>query len=133
MLSAGRLLSGIALLLVVVTVFLGCQQNPPGASLEAPELLMDRTIRTGMSQTQISSVLGAPKVIQHGSRGAEQGIDIWLFDVAAKGAVYQKQQGLEAMTLKVNVNPGVSSDGTVEVKFDENGKAESFTYQAKNF
>ncbi len=111
---------------------IACQQNP--APVEHLETIVEKTIRSGMSQVEIIEVIGAPKVIQKGARGAQAGIEIWLFDVKAKSIVRQKQGDQDALIVQVNVDPSVKSTRTtLEVRFDPDGSAVSFSYQEKNF
>lgn len=99
------------------------------------QILVDKKIRTGMTQNEISEVLGPPKIIQKGARGSEKNVEVWLFDVNATQSTEIKEAGQDALLLKVDINPlNQSTGGTVEVRFDiKNKKAESLSYQEKDF
>lgn len=99
--------------------------------------LVEQKLRAGMHRNQIVSTLGSPKVIQNGARPGEKNKEIWLFDIKVKDIAYTKNsRGQEEVLLKFVSDPYAKVPqkvGTIEVKFNQRGRAESIIYTVKTF
>lgn len=96
--------------------------------------VVQKEIRKGMTQSDVIAVLGSPNIVTRDSTGKET----WVYDKIASEASYSKDNGFIFLILG-----GYSKQGeaisttqktlTVIIKFDENGKVESFSYHSSKF
>lgn len=122
------------LLLFLLSLLLACQQTPPVQKVEHLEILVEKILTTGMSQAEIIETIGAPKIIQKSARGAESGVENWLFDVRAKSVQRRLENNKQVLWLNIDIDPTMDrTHTTVEVRFDPDGLAQSFSYQEKRF
>ena len=148
-------LTGFSLLIFVLLS--GCmtaaqhQQSLP--STQGRELtvgIVQKEIRLGMSQADVATALGSPNIVTRDNEGKET----WIYDKIATEASYSRDSGglgggagsggvpgstliLGWLTGGYSKEAGASSTTqktlTVIIRYDRNGKVESFAYHSSKF
>jgi len=112
--------------------------------------IVQKEIRVGMSQADVATALGSPNIVTRDSEGKET----WIYDKIATEASYSRDSGglgggagaggIAGTTLILGlVGGGYSKEAgatattqktlTVILKFNKDGKVESFSYHASKF
>jgi outer membrane protein assembly factor BamE (lipoprotein component of BamABCDE complex) len=112
--------------------------------------IVQKEIRTGMSQADVAEVLGSPNIVTRDSEGKET----WIYDKIASEASYSNSsagvggQGLGAASPGSSLLLGMISGGyskeagatsstqktlTVLIKYGKNNLVESFSYHTSKF
>jgi len=112
--------------------------------------VVQKEIRTGMSQADVATALGSPNIVTRDNEGKET----WIYDKIATEASYSRDSGgmgggvgssgvagttliLGWLTGSYSKEAGASSTTqrtlTVIIRFDKDGKVESFAYHASKF
>jgi outer membrane protein assembly factor BamE (lipoprotein component of BamABCDE complex) len=139
-------------MIALILFFIGC--NPAYhqeklASTKEREMtvgLVQKEIRVGMSQTEVSEALGSPNIVTKDENGKES----WVYDKIASEASYSKSNvggaaggaGTTGNTLLLGLILGGYESGatsttqktlTVVIKFDQDHLVESFSYHSSKF
>lgn len=112
--------------------------------------IVQKEIRTGMTQAEVAEALGSPNIVTRDAEGKET----WVYDKIASEVSYSKDSGsisgvggaggAPGTTLIIGLLGGGYSKQsgavaqtqktlTVIIKFDKAGKVESFSYHASKF
>lgn len=96
--------------------------------------IVKREIRKGMSVTEVAEALGSPNITDRDDQGRER----WIYDKIATEASYsQSQSSLFLILGGISNQSGASGTTqrtlTVIIKFDGNGKVESYSYHQSKF
>lgn len=110
--------------------------------------VVQKEIRTGMSQAEVAEALGSPNIVTKDSEGNES----WIYDKIATEVSYSKDSGglfggagglienwrlLPAGGATYSRSAGAAAQTqktlTVVIKFDENAKVKSLSYHASKF
>lgn len=112
--------------------------------------IVQKEIRAGMSQADVAAALGSPNIVTRDSEGKET----WIYDKIATEASYSRDSGglgggagaggIAGTTLILGLVGGSYSKEagaiattqktlTVILKFNKDGKVESFSYHASKF
>ncbi|WP_297987686.1 outer membrane protein assembly factor BamE [uncultured Anoxybacillus sp.] len=96
--------------------------------------IVQKEIRTGMSQADVASALGSPNIVTRDSSGKET----WVYDKVATEASYSKSHGYGTiLILGFSKDAGAVSTTqktlTVVIKFNEKNLVESFSYHTSKF
>lgn len=96
--------------------------------------LVQKEIRTGMSQADVAEALGSPNIVTKDSSGKET----WIYDKFARTASYKSRSAyFTILILGVSGDKGsyTSSEKTltVVIKFNDAGQVEKLTYHASKF
>jgi outer membrane protein assembly factor BamE (lipoprotein component of BamABCDE complex) len=127
------------------------QQSLPSTQEREMTLgIVQKEIRTGMSQADVAAALGSPNIVTIDSEGKET----WIYDKIATEASYSRDSGglgggagaggIPGTTLILGLfSGGYSREAgaasttqktlTVIIKFDKNNKVESFSYHSSKF
>jgi outer membrane protein assembly factor BamE (lipoprotein component of BamABCDE complex) len=134
----------MSLLGLAVIVSFGCMsaaqhQASLGSAKEREMTLgvVQKEIRTGMSQADVAEALGSPNIVTKDSDGNET----WIYDKIASEVSYSKGGSstgiLVALFAGGSKEAGASSSTqrtlTVVIKFDHDGKVQSSSYHASKF
>jgi outer membrane protein assembly factor BamE (lipoprotein component of BamABCDE complex) len=129
----------LAALLASVTV--GCtsaaqhQQRLDSAADRAMTLgVVQRTIRTGLTQDEVVTALGSPNIVTRDAEGRET----WVYDKVASEASYSNSQAYGTiLVLGAGQAAGASSSSqrtlTVAIKFGPDRRVETFSYHGSRF
>ncbi len=96
--------------------------------------VVQREIKKGMAGASVVEALGSPNIVTKDEKERET----WVYDKIATEASYsESQNGLFLILGGFNNQSGASSTTqrtlTVVIKFDPNGRVESFTYHQSKF
>ena len=96
--------------------------------------VVQREIKKGMAGASVVEALGSPNIVTKDEKERET----WVYDKIATEASYsESQNGLCLILGGFNNQSGASSTTqrtlTVVIKFDPNGRVESFTYHQSKF
>lgn len=96
--------------------------------------VVQREIKKGMAGASVVEALGSPNIVTKDEKERET----WVYDKIATEASYsESQNGLSLILGGFNNQSGASSTTqrtlTVVIKFDANGRVESFTYHSSKF
>lgn len=96
--------------------------------------LVQKEIRTGMSQADVALALGSPNIVTKDSSGKET----WIYDKIARTASYKSRSAyFTILILGVSGGSGYYTSSektlTVVIKFNDNGQVEKLTYHASKF
>lgn len=99
--------------------------------------VVQKEIRTGMSQADVAVALGSPNIVTKDSEGHET----WIYDKIASEVTYSKDSGgtgiLIALFGGYSRDSGAASSTertlTVVIKFDDAGQVKSTSYHASKF
>lgn len=96
--------------------------------------VVQREIKKGMAGASVVEALGSPNIVTKDEKERET----WVYDKIATEASYsESQNGLFLILGGFNNQSGASSTTqrtlTVVIKFDANGRVESFTYHSSKF
>ena len=96
--------------------------------------LVQREIHKGMSQADVATVLGSPNIVTNDGSGRET----WIYDkIASEASVSQSNAYGTLLLLGVGGASGAVSTTqrtlTVILKFDEQKRVDSFSYNASKF
>jgi len=134
----------IALLFLVLGFMSGCmsvaQHQQSLSSTQERETtvgVVQKEIRTGMSQADVAAALGSPNIVTRDSDGKET----WIYDKIATEASYSKDSGGTGLILSLlgvySKEAGAASSTqktlTVIIKFNERQLVDSFSYHASKF
>ena len=143
-LLAGVLMSGC------MTAAQHQQTLPSTQEREMTVGIVQKEIRAGMSQADVAAALGSPNIVTKDSEGKET----WIYDKIATEASYSRDRGglgggagaggIAGTTLILGLVGGSYSKEagamsttqktlTVILKFNKDGKVESFSYHASKF
>jgi len=137
---------------LVISVILGCtpayhQQNLNSSKEKEMTVgIVQKEIRTGMSQVDVAQALGSPNIVTNDKDGKET----WIYDKIASEASYSSSSvggvggagGVTGNTLILGLIGGDYRSGaasktqktlTVIIKFDNNKAVESFNYHSSKF
>ncbi len=130
------------ILLLAISFFLfGCtnvnQHKQELLSNKERELtigIVQKEIKVGMSQSDVSNILGSPNIVTRDSNGKES----WVYDKIATEASYTRNSAYGTLIFTgASGQSGVSSTTqktlTVIIKFDSNNNVESFSYHTSKF
>jgi outer membrane protein assembly factor BamE (lipoprotein component of BamABCDE complex) len=133
-----------AFALVAIFLILGCasaaqhqQKLHSSQERETTVGIVQKEIRTGMSQDQVATILGSPNIVTRDSSGKET----WIYDKIATEASYSKDSGGTGLILSLigvySREAGAFSTTqktlTVIIKFNKDGLVKSFSYHASKF
>ncbi|GBD39836.1 Outer membrane protein assembly factor BamE [bacterium HR37] len=133
-----------AFALVAIFLIFGCasaaqhqQKLHSSQERETTVGIVQKEIRTGMSQDQVATILGSPNIVTRDSSGKET----WIYDKIATEASYSRDSGGTGLILSLigvySREAGAFSTTqktlTVIVKFNKDGLVESFSYHASKF
>lgn len=133
----------IVLLLVLGFMF-GCmsagQHQQSLSSTQERETtvgVVQKEIRIGMSQADVTTVLGSPNIVTRDSYGKET----WIYDKIATEVSYSKDSGGTGLILSLvgvySKEAGTASSTqktlTVIIKFNDRQLVDSFSYHASKF
>jgi outer membrane protein assembly factor BamE (lipoprotein component of BamABCDE complex) len=96
--------------------------------------IVQREIRKGMSQADVATVLGSPNIVTNDGSGRET----WIYDkIASEASVSQSSSYATLLLLGVGGASGAASTTqrtlTVILKFDDQKRVDSFSYNASKF
>lgn len=96
--------------------------------------VVQKEIKTGMSQADVATVLGSPNIVTRDSNGRET----WVYDKIASEALRSESSAYGTLILvgAFGSSGAVSTTQktlTVIIKFNENTNVESFSYHASKF
>jgi len=96
--------------------------------------VIQKEIKKGMTQTDVTVALGAPNVVTKDAEGKET----WVYDRIARTVSYSGSGLNTVLLLGVYENRKSAKDVsettlTVVIKFDENHLVESFSYHSSKF
>lgn len=96
--------------------------------------IVQREIRKGMSGAEVAEALGSPNIVTKDEKERET----WVYDKIATEASYsQSQNNLFLILFNTSSQQGAASTTqrtlTVVIKYDANGKVDSFTYHQSKF
>lgn len=133
-----------AFALVAISLILGCanaaqhqQKLHSSQERETTVGIVQKEIRTGMSQDQVATILGSPNIVTRDSSGKET----WIYDKIATEASYSKDSGGTGLILNLigvySREAGAFSTTqktlTIIIKFNKDRLVESFSYHASKF
>ena len=134
----------LALALLATLVAPGCMtaadhQRSLGSTREREMTLgvVQKEIRTGMSQADVAAALGSPNIVTKDGAGRET----WIYDKIASEASFSQDAGGTGLILSLlgvySRTAGAASSTqrtlTVVIRFNEKSEVESFTYHASKF
>ncbi|MGQ3683917.1 MAG: outer membrane protein assembly factor BamE domain-containing protein [Candidatus Loosdrechtia sp.] len=131
------LIKYIFLFLVLITGCTNVDHHQKLSSTKERELtvgVVQKEIKTGMSQANVAAVLGSPNIVTRDSTGRET----WVYDKIASEASRSESSTYGTLILV----GAFGSSGTISttqktltviIKFDENANVESFSYHASKF
>ena len=99
--------------------------------------VVQKEIRTGMSQADVAAALGSPNIVTKDGAGRET----WIYDKIASEASFSQDAGGTGLILSLlgvySRTAGAASSTqrtlTVVIRFNEKSEVESFTYHASKF
>lgn len=96
--------------------------------------VVQREIRKGMAGASVVEALGSPNIVTKDDKERET----WVYDKIATEASYsESQNGLFLILGSISNQSGAASTTqrtlTVVIKFDANGRVETFTYHQSKF
>lgn len=127
--------------LVVLILQSGCMtaadhQRSLGSSQEREMTLgvVQKEIRSGMSQADVATALGSPNIVTKDDEGKET----WIYDKIASEASYSTSAaGVGILIAGYSQRAGASSSTqktlTVVIKYDRKGTVESVAYHSSKF
>lgn len=124
-------------IVLIVAILSGCGGGKKTQTARERELtlgVVQKDIRTGMSQADVVEALGSPNIVTKDSSNKET----WVYDKIATEASYSRSGGFWTLILF-----GMSGESgrtqttqrtlTVVIKFDKKSQVESLTYHASKF
>ena len=136
-----RRLTGMVLLVCLMIMMCGCgaayhaRQTQQG--LEGDRLTVgaaQRSIKVGMSGSEVLEVLGSPNIVSTD----EEGREVWVYDKVSTDQVHSESGGIWTLGL-VGGYGGAGSKSTSQrtltiiVKFDSEAKVRDLAYHASRF
>lgn len=96
--------------------------------------VVQREIRKGMSGAEVAEALGSPNIVTKDENDRET----WVYDKIATEASYSQSQNaifliLAGMSNQSGAASLTQKTLTVVIKFDPNGKVNTFTYHSSKF
>ncbi len=96
--------------------------------------IVQREIRKGMSGAEVAEALGSPNIVTKDADDKET----WVYDKIATEASYSQSQSaiflvLGGMSQQSGASSVTQRTLTVVIKYDGNGKVESFSYHTSKF
>jgi outer membrane protein assembly factor BamE (lipoprotein component of BamABCDE complex) len=96
--------------------------------------LVQREIRKGMSQADVATALGSPNIVTNDGSGRET----WIYDkIASEASVSQSSAYATLLLLGVGGASGAASTTqrtlTVIIKFDDQKRVDTFSYNSSKF
>lgn len=96
--------------------------------------LVQKEIRSGMSQAEVATALGSPNIVTRDSDGSET----WIYDKISSEARSESREGFATLILiGYSESSAASSQSqqtlTVIIKFDRFNKVSTFNYHASRF
>ena len=131
----------VFLLLITSITFAGCmsagkhEQNLKSVKEKEMTLgIVQRDIRIGMSQADVSEALGSPNIVTKDREGKET----WVYDKIASEASYSASRGYWTLILFGSSKESAQASSTqktltVVIKFDEKNAVEKITYHSSKF
>lgn len=128
----------ISFIVLVAIALTGCAQNKQEASTAKEKEftlgLVQKEIRTGMSQADVAEALGSPNIVTKDSAGKET----WVYDKIATDASYSSSGGYWTLILfGMQSQSGRSQTSqrtlTVVIKFNKKSQVETLSYHASKF
>lgn len=103
--------------------------------------VVQKEIRTGMSQTEVAEALGSPNIVTKDSEGNES----WVYDKIATEVSYSKDSGgigagavgwgiiLGGYSKSAGAAAQTQKTLTIVIKFDENSLVKTLSYHTSKF
>ena len=126
----------IPLIIMLFVVFAACSPTPPpqDSSKEMTLGLVQKEIRTGMSQADVAEAIGSPNIVTKDGSGKET----WIYDKMSTES-FSSSRGFYGTILILGFSSGASRSSssqktlTVVLKFNDKGNVEKITYHASKF
>ena len=127
--------------LVLAAVVSGCtsaaqHQQSLGSTAERTMTLgvVQKTIRTGLSQDEVVVALGSPNIVTRDAEGRET----WVYDKVASEASYSRSQNYGTVLILGGGNAAGAASTTqrtltVAIKFGADQRVETFSYHSSRF
>ena len=127
--------------LVLVAVASACtsaaqHQQSLGSTAERAMTLgvVQKTIRTGLSQDEVVVALGSPNIVTRDAEGRET----WVYDKVASEASYSRSQNYGTVLILGGGNAAGAASTTqrtltVAIKFGADQRVETFSYHSSRF
>jgi len=131
----------VLLAAVLASATAGCtpaaqHQQRLGSAVEREMTLgvVQKTIRTGLTQDEVVTALGSPNIVTRDADGRET----WVYDKVASEASYSNSQAYGTiLVLGAGQGAGASSSSqrtlTVAIKFGADRRVETFSYHGSRF
>lgn len=139
-----KIMASAFIFLSTVSMVFGCmsaaehqQSLPSTKERETTVGIVQKEIRTGMSQVEVAEALGSPNIVTRDAEGNEA----WIYDKIASEASVSKDSGGTGLILSLfgfySREAGATSTTqrtlTVIIKFDNNSRVKTFSYHASKF
>ena len=131
----------LSLLFIIGTLLAGCvsvnENQQALSSVKEREMtvgIVQKEIKAGMSQADVTSALGSPNIVTRDGDGKET----WIYDKIATEASYS-QSGAYGTLILVGASGSAGAYSTTQktltviIKFDTQGNVASFSYHASKF
>ncbi len=123
-------------LIVLLISFSACAPTPPpqDSSKEMTLGLVQKEIRTGMSQADVAEAIGSPNIVTKDGSGKET----WIYDKMATES-FSSNRTYYGTILILGFSSGAARSSstqktlTVVLKFNDKGNVEKITYHASKF
>ena len=131
----------VLLAIVLATVASGCtsaaqHQQSLGSTAERTMTLgvVQKTIRSGLTQDEVVVALGSPNIVTRDAEGRET----WVYDKVASEASYSRSQNYGTVLILGGGNAAGAASTTqrtltVAIKFGTDQRVETFSYHSSRF